>query len=63
MSENTDQPEKLDLRSMDVADEEPLQFICLDAAFEGNDQLKTNTVQTFKARSQSREEAIVFRTV
>lgn len=46
-----------------VADEEPLQFICLDAAFQGNDQLKTNAVQTFKARSQSREEAIVFRTV
>jgi len=46
-----------------VADEDPLQFICLDAAFQGNDQLKTNAVQTFRARSQSREEAIVFRTV
>jgi adenine-specific DNA-methyltransferase len=37
--------------------------ICLDAGFKGNDQLKTNAVQTFKSRAQSKEQEIVFRTV
>ena len=48
-----------------VAEAEPLQFICLDRGFQGNDQLKANTVQTFAARNQGREKAeqIVFRTV
>ena len=46
-----------------VADAEPAQFICLDKAFGGNDQLKANAVQTFKALNQSREVAIEFRTV
>ena len=31
--------------------------------FKGNDQLKTNAVQTFKSRAKEDEEAIVFRTV
>jgi len=48
-----------------VAETEPLQFICLDRGFKGNDQLKANAVQTFAARNQSREKGdqIVFRTV
>ena len=46
-----------------VADAEPAQFICLDKAFGGNDQLKANAVQTFKALNQSREVKIEFRTV
>lgn len=41
----------------------PLQVICLDEAFKGNDQLKANAVQTFKARAQAEESEIVFRTV
>lgn len=48
-----------------VAEAEPIQFICLDKAFKGNDQLKANAVQTFAARNQGREKAeqIIFRTV
>ncbi len=48
-----------------VCDAEPMQFICLDSAFQGNDQLKANAVQTFAARNQGRDKAerIVFRTV
>lgn len=48
-----------------VAEAEPMQFICLDKAFKGNDQLKANAVQTFAARNQGREKAeqIIFRTV
>jgi len=48
-----------------VAEAEPLQFICLDLGFRGNDQLKANAVQTFAARNQGRDktEQIVFRTV
>jgi adenine-specific DNA-methyltransferase len=48
-----------------VAEAEPVQFVCLDSAFGGNDQLKANAVQTFAARNQGRENAaqIVFRTV
>ncbi|MDW1875396.1 site-specific DNA-methyltransferase [Vibrio sp. Vb1026] len=43
----------------------PSQFICLDSAFHGNDQLKANTVQTFNAYNQSRDkiEQIEFKTV
>ena len=41
----------------------PLQVICLDEGFKGNDQLKANAVQTFKARAQAEESEIVFRTV
>lgn len=46
-----------------LADANPLQVICLDAGFKGNDQLKANAVQTFKARAQAEESEIVFRTV
>jgi adenine-specific DNA-methyltransferase len=46
-----------------LASEHPLQVICLDAGFKGNDQLKANAVQTFKARAQAEESEIVFRTV
>lgn len=46
-----------------LADAEPLQVICLDKGFKGNDQLKANAVQTFKSRAKEDEAAIVFRTV
>ena len=46
-----------------LAEAEPLQVICLDEGFKGNDQLKANAVQTFKARAQAEESEIVFRTV
>lgn len=48
-----------------VAELEPMQFICLDSAFHGNDQLKTNAVQTFAARNMQRDKhnQIVFKTV
>ena len=48
-----------------VAESVPLQFICLDRGFQGNDQLKANAVQTFAALNQNREKAeqIIFRTV
>jgi len=43
----------------------PLQFICLDRGFQGNDQLKANAAQTFAALNQNRDKAeqILFRTV
>ncbi len=46
-----------------IADANPCQVICLDDGFKGNDQLKANAVQTFKARAQEEESEIVFRTV
>jgi len=48
-----------------IADLEPIQFICLDSAFDNNDQLKANAVQTFAARNQGKTKAqqINFRTV
>ena len=46
-----------------MADAAPLQVICLDEGFRGNDQLKANAVQTFKSRAREGAEAIVFRTV
>lgn len=46
-----------------VADQEPMQFICLDKGFNSNDQLKANAVQTFKSRSQSAETEMVFKVV
>lgn len=46
-----------------MAEREPQRVICLDAGFQGNDQLKANAVQTFKARARNRETAIEFRTV
>lgn len=41
-----------------MADKKPSRVICLDAGFRGNDQLKTNAVQTMKARG-----VLSFRTV
>lgn len=43
----------------------PSQFICLDKAFHGNDQLKTNAVKTFQAFNQGKEkiDQIDFKTV
>jgi len=54
-------PEMIDA----VAAAEPMQFLCLDKGFQGNDQLKANAVQTFNALNQGRDktEQIVFRTV
>ena len=46
-----------------IAEANPLQVICLDEAFKGNDQLKANAVQTFRARAEAEESEIVFRTV
>jgi adenine-specific DNA-methyltransferase len=46
-----------------LAEANPLQVICLDEGFKGNDQLKTNAVQTFRARAEAEESEIVFRTV
>jgi adenine-specific DNA-methyltransferase len=45
-----------------IADANPLQVICLDKGFRNNDQLKTNAVQTFKARAAAQESEIVFKT-
>lgn len=44
----------------------PVQFICLDKVFHGNDQLKVNAVRTFETYSQGlqqKEPRILFRTV
>lgn len=46
-----------------VIEKEPTQFICLDKGFQGNDQLKANTAQAFKARSQDSEAEMVFKVV
>lgn len=46
-----------------LAEANPLQVICLDEGFKGNDQLKANAVQTFKARAAAAESEIVFKTV
>jgi adenine-specific DNA-methyltransferase len=40
-----------------MADRKPQRVVCLDEGFAGNDQLKTNAVQTFKTKGA------VFRTV
>ena len=46
-----------------LAEADALQVICLDEGFKGNDQLKTNAVQTFKTRAQAEKSEIVFKTV
>ena len=46
-----------------IADSNPQEIICLDKAFEGNDQLKTNAVHTFKTREHTHDQKIIFRTV
>jgi adenine-specific DNA-methyltransferase len=48
----------------DLADEkDAARVVCLDAGFQGNDQLKTNAVQTFKSRLGHGEDGSMFRTV
>jgi adenine-specific DNA-methyltransferase len=48
-----------------IAEIEPMQFICLDSAFHSNDQLKANAVQTFTARNMQKEKhnQIIFKTI
>ncbi len=46
-----------------LAEANPLQVICLDEGFKGNDQLKANAVQTFRAKAEAEESEIVFKTV
>lgn len=46
-----------------LAETNPLQVICLDEGFKGNDQLKANAVQTFRARAEAGESEIVFKTI
>lgn len=46
-----------------IVEAEPMQFICLDKGFNGNDQLKANAVQTFKSKSQNSESELVFKVV
>jgi len=43
----------------------PQQFLCLDSAFHGNDQLKANAVQTFAAHNMQKDKQnqILFKTV
>ncbi|MGA1809470.1 site-specific DNA-methyltransferase [Sphingobium sp. WW5] len=48
----------------DLAEEkEAARVVCLDVGFQGNDQLKTNAVQTFKSRLGHGEDGSMFRTV
>ncbi|WP_301836077.1 hypothetical protein [Pseudidiomarina terrestris] len=46
-----------------VIELEPMQFICLDKGFQGNDQLKANTAQAFKTHSQNSDVETVFKVV
>lgn len=48
-----------------VLEKDPDQFICLDSAFQGNDQLKTNAVKTFAVFNSDKEglDRIEFKTV
>lgn len=48
----------------DIAEKnDAARVVCLDAGFQGNDQLKTNAVQTFKSRLGHGEDGSMFRTV
>lgn len=42
---------------------EPMQFICLDKGFQGNDELKANTVSAFKLKSRQSDSGIIFKVV
>jgi len=42
---------------------DPGQIICLDAGFNGNDQLKVNAAQAIASRARSKESTIVFKVV
>ena len=49
-----------------ILEQKPEQFVCLDRAFHGNDQLKANAIKTFEAYNQALENndpPITFRTV
>lgn len=46
-----------------AAQNDVARVVCLDAGFQGNDQLKANAVQTFKSRLGHGEDGSVFRTV
>lgn len=46
-----------------AAQNDAARVVCLDAGFEGDDQLKANAVQTFKSRLGHGEDGSVFRTV
>ena len=46
-----------------VLSRSPAQFICLDTAFEGNDQLKANAVQTFMVYQRKDASLKIFKTV
>ena len=46
-----------------LANANPSQVICLDAAFQRNDQLKVNAVLTFKSHAEVKETEMVFKTV
>jgi adenine-specific DNA-methyltransferase len=46
-----------------LADADPIQVMCLDQAFMGNDQLKVNAVQTFSSLTSAQERDIVFKTI
>ena len=46
-----------------LAECDAAQVVCLDGGFNGNDQLKANAVQAFKAREQADQSESVFRTV
>ena len=48
----------------DLAEEkDAARVVCLDAGFQGNDELKANAVQTFKSRLGHGEDGSMFRTV
>ncbi|MBF0547026.1 MAG: site-specific DNA-methyltransferase [Candidatus Riflebacteria bacterium] len=48
-----------------VAKAEPMEFVCLDSAFEGNDLLKINALQTFAVHNKlkGKRKQIIFKTV
>jgi adenine-specific DNA-methyltransferase len=51
------------MEAMVNRDPVPSEIICLDAGFQGNDQLKVNAVQTVKSRNRLREGDLVFQVV
>lgn len=46
-----------------AAEKDAARVVCLDAGFQGNDQLKANAVQSFKSRLGHGEDGSMFRTV
>ena len=41
-----------------MADKKPERVVCLDEGFAGNDQLKTNAVQTMKAKGVTKFQTV-----